>query len=300
METALGGLHGLRITLYHANKGLPRELIGSYGQAGSHPYVHRTSAQLHGTWLIGVSGRPVAAGLSPNLQGLSVLLVGLLLTLLLCNLVVVLARSRQRALELVTQKTRQLEHQATHDALTGLPTRALALDRARQLLTRRERGEVAALYVDLDGFKQVNDRFGHGAGDELLRSVATRLKSVLRESDTAARLGGDEFLVLLDGPRDGGDPELVAMRLLELLREPYELERCGGRSVSLSGSVGIALASDADAEDLIRRADVALYEAKSAGRDRYLFFHPAMLDAMEERLSREMPAASSKGVHEHV
>ncbi len=301
MQTALGGLHGFHITLYHANKGLPRELIGSYGHApGAHPYVSRTSAQLHGTWLISVAGRPVAAGLSPDLQGLSVLLGGVLLTLMLCGLVVVLARSRQRALDLVTQKTRQLEHQATHDALTGLPNRALALDRARQLLTRRARGEVAALYVDLDGFKQVNDCFGHAAGDELLHSVATRLQSVLRESDTAARLGGDEFLVLLDGPREGGEPELVARRLLELLREPYELESCGGRSVSLSASVGIALASDPDAEDLIRRADVALYEAKSAGRSRYMFFDPAMQDAIEDRLAHETQVASWHGVHEHV
>jgi diguanylate cyclase (GGDEF)-like protein len=291
MQTALGGLRGLRITLYHTNAGVPREFIGSYGRtAGAHQYIRQTTAHVDGTWLISVSGRPLA-GLSPDVQALAVLLGGILATILLCALVTVLSRSRQRALELVRQKTRQLEHQATHDALTGLPNRTLTLDRAVQLLARREHGEVAALYVDLDGFKEVNDSFGHAAGDELLRTVATRLQSVLREADTAARLGGDEFLVLVDGSQAGDTPEIIAQRLLNVLREPYELAAGGAHAVVLSASMGIALGSELDAEELIRRADVALYEAKTAGRNRYAFFSFEMDEAVAERLACQMPLA---------
>ena len=188
-----------------------------------------------------------------------------------------------------------LRHQALHDALTGLPNRLLALDRARQLLARARRQSltVAALYVDLDSFKQVNDGFGHAAGDELLRLIAARLASVVRESDTAARLGGDEFLVLVEGEELDGGPELVAERILATLRQPYDLTAETGRQFSITASIGIATGSRETAEELMRDADVALYEAKRAGRNRYVFFESAMQTEAHDRLTVKMDLADA-------
>ena len=187
-----------------------------------------------------------------------------------------------------------LRHQALHDALTGLPNRLLALDRARQMIARARRQPltVAALYVDLDGFKQVNDGFGHAAGDELLRMIAARLASAIRDSDTAARLAGDEFLVLIDvAPLDG--PELVAERILELLRQPFDMTAEIGRQLTVTASIGIAMGEPETAEELLRDADVALYEAKRAGRNRFVFFESAMQTEAHDRLTVKMDLAEA-------
>ena len=114
-----------------------------------------------------------------------------------------------------------------HDALTGLPNRALILDRTEQMLARARRADiqVAALFIDLDGFKDVNDTLGHGVGDQLLQAVADRLSVTMRESDSIGRLGGDEFVVLVDGSTMDAGPELVAERLLDVLREPVRARR---------------------------------------------------------------------------
>ncbi len=150
----------------------------------------------------------------------------------------------------------------------------LALDRAEQMLAHARRSEstVAALFVDLDHFKQVNDTYGHAAGDELLRLVAERIVREVRESDTAARLAGDEFVVLLDTAHLEAAPDLVAERLREALREPYELASAARREVSLTASIGIALGRDESAEALLANADVAMYSAKSTGKDRCVAF----------------------------
>src|SRR4029078_4290163 len=118
-----------------------------------------------------------------------------------------------------------IRHQALHDSLTVLPNRALILARVEQMLGRARRTgtDSAALFIDLDGFKQVNDTLGHEAGDRLVQAVATRLSATLREADTIARLGGDEFVVLVEGASPTGSPEFVAERLLEGLRKPFEL-----------------------------------------------------------------------------
>ena len=187
-----------------------------------------------------------------------------------------------------------LRHQALHDALTGLPNRLLALDSARQMIARARRQPltVAALYVDLDGFKQVNDGFGHAAGDELLRMIAARLASAIRDSDTAARLAGDEFLVLIDvAPLDG--PELVAERILELLRQPFDMTAEIGRQLTVTASIGIAMGEPETAEELLRDADVALYEAKRAGRNRFVFFESAMQTEAHDRLTVKMDLAEA-------
>ena len=210
--------------------------------------------------------RPLG-GPSANVQALAVLLVGAIVSALLCALTLVLTRSREHALAMVEEKTGQLRHQALHDSLTGLPNRVLALERAAQMLARARRGDrpIAALYVDVDGFKQVNDSFGHAAGDELLRQVAGRLATVVREGDTAARLGGDEFVVLVEGSTLDAGPELVAERLLEVLRAPYDLGGEIGRELTITASVGIAFGLRETPDELLRDADLALYEAKARG-----------------------------------
>jgi diguanylate cyclase (GGDEF)-like protein len=189
----------------------------------------------------------------------------------------------------------QLSHQSLHDALTGLPNRVLALDRAQQMLARARRQQlpVAALYVDLDGFKHVNDTFGHAAGDELLQIVAARLLTVVREGDTAARLGGDEFVVLLEGSTLDARPELVAERLLEVLRQPYDMTDTLGRQLTVTASIGIALGARDSADELLRDADLALYQAKESGRNRYRMFESSMQTSSQDRLTLEMDLAEA-------
>jgi diguanylate cyclase (GGDEF)-like protein len=178
-----------------------------------------------------------------------------------------LQRRRLEA-ELAGQQAK-LAHQALHDHLTGLPNRLLLYDRIELALrgVGRAGGTVALLFVDLDGFKAVNDRFGHAGGDHLLVSVADRLRAAVRPADTVARLGGDEFIVLCDR-LEAGEAGLaaataVADRALSGLRPPFAL---GAAEAVLSASIGIALAGPGEVpEDLVRRADGAMYAAKRRG-----------------------------------
>ena len=301
IRSAVGEHRGIAVALYHSNPGRRPELMGRAGVAAtSNPLMHRATLQIAGAWSVQVRGTAAASGLSANVQGLLVLIGGTLVNALLFALVLVLTRSRERALGMVELKTGQLRHQALHDALTGLPNRVLVLDRAAQMLARarRQRLPVAALYVDVDGFKHVNDTFGHAAGDELLRVLAKRLSSVVREGDTAARLGGDEFVVLVEGSTLDAGPELVAERLLEVLRQPYEMNGKVSRRLSLTVSVGIAFGLRETADELLRDADLALYQAKVAGRNRYVLFQSAMQTAAQDRLTIEMDLAEALERHE--
>jgi diguanylate cyclase (GGDEF)-like protein len=296
MQSGLAGDHGLAVTLYHQNPGLRPEFIGRIGTpATAHPFTQRATVQVDGTWIVNVRGAPVTSGPSANTQAWIVALGGTIVSVLLAALVLSLARSRERALVMVREKTGQLRHQALHDDLTGLPNRVLAQDRAEQMLARARRHElpVAALYVDMDGFKDVNDSFGHAAGDELLRIVASRLESVVRGGDTAARLGGDEFVVLVEGSTLDAGPELVAERLIDVLCEPYEMNGEIGRTLSLTASVGIASGLRGTAEELLRDADTALYQAKAAGKNRYVLFQSAMQTAIQDRLTIQMDLADA-------
>ncbi|MGD0453407.1 MAG: EAL domain-containing protein [Solirubrobacteraceae bacterium] len=296
IQLALEDHPGLGVALYHSNPGQASEVIDKVGSgAAGAAYTRSDTVQIEGAWTVKVSGAGIADGPSADVQGLLVLVLGALVTVLICALILVLARSRERALGMVHEKTGQLRHQALHDALTGLPNRVLALDRAQQMLARarRQQTAVAALYVDLDGFKHVNDTFGHAAGDELLRVVAARLMTIVREGDTAARLGGDEFVVLLEGTLVDLGPELVAERLLEVLRQPYELSNALGRQLSVTASVGIAVGPRLSADELLRDADLALYQAKASGRNRFSLFESSMQTASHERLTLEMDLAEA-------
>jgi diguanylate cyclase (GGDEF)-like protein len=160
--------------------------------------------------------------------------------------------------------------QAHHDTLTGLPNRRLLHDRLRVALARANRyGDVlAVLCLDLDGFKPVNDTYGHAVGDELLRRVGERLAGLMRTEDTAARIGGDEFVVVLSRIEDVTYSERVAARIMRSLCAPYALH---GGPVAISTSIGIAVspADGTEAADLLEAADAALYEAKKLGKARY-------------------------------
>jgi diguanylate cyclase (GGDEF)-like protein/PAS domain S-box-containing protein len=184
--------------------------------------------------------------------------------------------------------------QARHDQLTGLPNRPAFLERLEDAFaaSRRGTGAFAVLYLDLDGFKDVNDTLGHVAGDRLLRAVATRLKNNVRESDVTARFGGDEFAVLQIGSRGPSDAGATAATLTKCLAAPYQID---GNDVRVTASVGISFYDPAiaDPEEMLTQADLALYRAKEEGRDRYCF-HSAELDRnVRERvtLSSELRAA---------
>jgi diguanylate cyclase (GGDEF)-like protein len=153
---------------------------------------------------------------------------------------------------------------------------------------RRSRTPVAALYVDIDGFKHINDSFGHATGDELLSVVAARLSGIVREADTVGRLGGDEFVVLLEDHTLDAGPELVAERMCQVLGQPIDLQGTKGRTVSVTASIGIALGQRDSADDLLRDADFALYEAKGAGKNRWVMFESRMQTAAQDLLELEM------------
>lgn len=183
----------------------------------------------------------------------------------------------------------QLLHQAFHDPLTELANRALFNDRLEHALARtaREPGRVAVLLLDLDNFKTVNDTQGHAAGDRMLEVVAARLRSATRGCDTVARLGGDEFAVLLEQMHASAGAQIVAGRILEALQHPVEISL--GRVTSVAASVGIAIMhGDEGAEELLRNADVAMYEAKNRARGRWVVFDPDMHAALVDRVSLEL------------
>lgn len=171
----------------------------------------------------------------------------------------------------------KIQHQAFHDSLTGLPNRMLFLDRLTSSLarTKRHKESLAVIFIDLDNFKIVNDTFGHDAGDELLVTVSTRIRSCVRPEDTVARLGGDEFTVLLSDLASEDDVIAVATRILEVLGEPIALK--GGETYA-TASLGIRYAhSYEDApEDILRDADTAMYRAKSMGKAAYALFDSSM------------------------
>lgn len=172
-------------------------------------------------------------------------------------------------------------HRANHDELTGLPNRRLLHDRLEQALAqaRRESRQIALLMLDLDGFKEVNDAFGHRAGDAVLKTLAQRLGAHLRAQDTVARLGGDEFVVLLQQVATHADIEQAARRLIDTVFEPIEID---GRRVRVGASIGIAVFPDAsdNINGLVHAADMAMYEAKSAGKGQFRFA-PRRDDAVE-------------------
>jgi diguanylate cyclase (GGDEF)-like protein len=184
-----------------------------------------------------------------------------------------------------TRLGHRLRQQALHDPITNLANRALFMDRLEHALTRRERHDesLAVMFLDLDDFKEINDSLGHAAGDELLSRVADRLKEVLRASDTPARFGGDEFAILVEETADPEDTIRVAERVVSIFKQRFSV---AGREVTITASLGVAVTASRDitAEDLMGRADVAMYGAKVKGKDTYEIFEPGMQDVVARRL----------------
>lgn len=294
VQQAIGPNRGFSVALGFTEPDGRTVAVASAGTVT--PGLQRTSEVLaDGRWTIRVQGPATVHGLSPSQAGWLVFALGAVISALVAVLVFTLSRSRERALALVAEKTAELRHQAMHDALTGLPNRLLAVNRAEQMLARARRSgvPVALLYVDLDDFKHINDTYGHAVGDRLLQIVAERLRSVVREADTAARLSGDEFVVLVEGAGPEAGPELVAERLISVLREPYDLTAQIGSELSVGVSVGIAASPRATAEELLADADVALYSAKKAGKNTYVLFESGMQAAARERLALEVALAAA-------
>lgn len=192
-----------------------------------------------------------------------------------------LAVSLQQANAELTLANQELQKRAFTDALTGLPNRVLFEDRLRHALLRMTRANhgkveerIAVLFVDLDGFKPINDSFGHAAGDQILRAAADRLARIAGDSDTVARVGGDEFLMLLEGVRDDAECAQAANRVLRTLAEPFSVL---GKQVQIACSVGIVLHPDqGEPEKLVANADAAMYAAKRAGGGNYVMFESHM------------------------
>ncbi len=255
-----------------------------------------STINLHNGWTVQSYGATAVGGTLGDANALTMLVGGMLLSVVFGLLLLVLVTGRTRALALVNEKTRELSHQALHDALTGLPNRALVLDRADQLLSRAARnpGTVAgALYIDIDGFKHVNDSLGHAAGDQLLKTVGERLQGAVRDEDTVGRLGGDEFVVLVASTSSETASDVLADRLTEVLREPIELDD-GRKIFSVTASIGVAVGHYSTPDALLRDADLALYAAKAAGKDRYALFDASMHEGNEGR--EELEADMSEAV----
>jgi diguanylate cyclase (GGDEF)-like protein len=197
---------------------------------------------------------------------------------------------RRRTDEELARRGEELAFLATHDPLTGLPNRTLILDRVEQMLARSARSQtpVAALFIDLDNFKGINDTLGHSVGDELLRAVADRLQGAIRSSDALGRLGGDEFVVISEELSLAAGPELIAERLLDALKLPFLLGDEQEVRVTVTASIGIAAGELIPAEVLLRDADIAMYAAKWDGKNRYAVFQTDMQDTMQDRMELEM------------
>lgn len=177
-----------------------------------------------------------------------------------------------------------IEQMAYFDALTGLPNRRLLLDRLKKTIAqaKRKQSKLALLYLDLDRFKEINDSRGHSCGDQILKAISGRLHTIVRESDTLARLGGDEFVFLLTDVETELDACVVAEKILSAIREPIRLGNC---QIHMTTSIGISIFPEdgGSSDDLLKNADMAMYEAKSTGRNIYKFFSGKLNDQVQER-----------------
>jgi diguanylate cyclase (GGDEF)-like protein len=287
LKSVLGQERDCGLKLSYSTVGTAPALVASFGAVrGTSVYSVTFDVGSKGRWHVSVIGN-ASVGVSQGvLVGLLVFGIAALLFVLFRSL----ASSRQRALLLVDERTREVRYQALHDSLTGLPNRALIVDRAGQMLARAEREgtDIGVLFIDLDNFKQINDTFGHERGDQLLRAVGERLCTASRSNDSVGRLGGDEFVILVQGDAHKSGPVFVAERVLEVLAEPFVLPGMEHAPLVVRASIGVAIGSCAGVGDLLRDADVALYQAKQEGKSRYVMFEPKMQLAVQERVALEM------------
>lgn len=272
-----------------------RETSRIFGELAAHRAASLHEVTRRSLWWRNVMGdvmRECAADLTTPAQTLahSLGMLQLSLEFSILRVCECFEQERQRTDEELTRREEELAFLATHDPLTGLPNRTLILARVEQMLARASRSQtpVAALFIDLDNFKSINDTLGHGVGDELLQAVTARLRGVVRQADALGRLGGDEFVVIAEELSMEVGPELVAERLLSALQPPFRLGPNEEHCLTVSASIGIAAGSRASAGDLLRDADIAMYRAKFDGRNGYAVFESGMQDTVQNRMELEM------------
>jgi diguanylate cyclase (GGDEF)-like protein len=269
-----------------------RDADGTKFAFQSHPQVDADlvlTRELGNGWSVSTHDPGAHPRLVTDSAGLLVVGIGSLISALLALLVYTLATGRFRAVKMVEQRTAELRRLAMHDGLTDLPNRTAILDQIDLMLATcaAKKTMPAVLYMDLDGFKTVNDTFGHLVGDQLLLVVTQRLCSVFRRPDVVGRMGGDEFVALIE-VQTVANAEAVAERVLRAMREPVTLIVDGEpRSVYATASVGIATGNRATSAELLRDADLALYRAKAHGCDCYQTFRPEMHQTAVELLELE-------------
>ena len=287
LRETLAGHPGYAIHLRQSSGGSDVVFVGATPQPGS----QSSTANLHGGWTVRTFG-PTAATVSvfTDAAALALLITGTLLSILLGLLIFLLGTAGSPLLGTAGSRTPapdapEVPHEELYDALTGLPNRALLLDRADRMLARAGRlsdSLVGALFIDIDWFKDINDKLGVAAGDELLRIVAERLEDVVRTHDTVGRLEGDKFVVLVESAARGMRLDSLARRVMEVLHKPVELEGFGP-SFSLTVSIGVAFGRYATPDDLLHDAEHAMHTAEAAGRDRFTVFNANMRSVIEGR-----------------
>lgn len=250
--------------LYQSDSGAAHAESIRAGAINSNEYMvvagHNWTLSLHTQEAFGARyGRSLATEIA---------LVGVTLSVVLALLAWLLIHGRERALRMAASMTEELRHMAQHDPLTGLPNRALFSDRLNQELARakRQSGRFAMVFIDLDHFKPINDNFGHGVGDQILKGFAKRLQHCVRAADTVGRIGGDEFVVLLAQLSEADSIHDLAEKLRLTLKTPFVVN---ARELILSCSIGVAVypKDGTDAIALTKSADEAMYRAKEEGRD---------------------------------
>jgi diguanylate cyclase (GGDEF)-like protein len=229
-------------------------------------------------------------GLSPAVLAQAMAMLRRSLDVTLVRMCESFESERQSAQEELSRRQQQLEFQATHDALTGLPNRRLILDRIERMLerARRRHNPTAVLLIDLDSFTGINDSLGHAVAEKLLCAVAARLQGAVRDGDALGHLGGDVFVLMAGNAASAASPELTAERLLDGLQGRFELEGSEELALVVTASIGIATDERASAADLLRDAEIAMRHAKWAGHDGYVVFEPEMQNAVQRRMALEM------------
>ncbi len=239
--------------------------VFAYGRVGSYPLVVTVGLDLD---------RELAQW---RTYAVTIVAMTLVVTLLLIGLTIYLIRHMDRAARAARAEALKITHLAEHDFLTGLPNRMLLDDRIGQAIAtaQRHNDNVAVLFLDLDGFKKVNDSLGHPIGDKLLQAVANRLVACVRGSDTVCRQGGDEFVVLLTEVQRPQDAGIIAQKMLQAVAEINSIDE---HELRVTTSIGVSIypQDGLDAQTLIKNADIALYQAKEGGRHLYRFFRPAI------------------------
>ncbi len=290
LGAVLEGHPGYALTLQYsgasANGASPSNLVFTSGTARSG--AQSTTSGLHDGWTVTNFGPATGASVLTDNHAYTVLTAGILLSALLGLLVFALGNTTTRAPVPTPEPAPTGElppSEDLYDALTGLPNRTLTLDRAERMVARagRDSGMLAgALFVDVDRLKDVNEKLGQAASDQLLRIVGERLEVVVRAHDTVGRLGGDEFVVLVESAARGVRLDSLAQRMIEALHQPIELDDFGPSFV-LTASIGVAFGRYATVDDLLRDAHLALTSAKAAGKDRYTLFNANMRTIIEGR-----------------